>query len=91
MSVLRSISVTRETRGTFWAADLNGKRKLHVELGLENNQLATELQKLYCALDVENGNQFGKLRRLMVRKKQRQQVLDIELVNPTSIRSHSIK
>lgn len=29
-----SISVTREIRGTFWAAVLKGSRKLHVEFGL---------------------------------------------------------
>lgn len=34
-SVFRSISVTRDTRGTFCAADLNGNKKLQVELGLE--------------------------------------------------------
>lgn len=67
-SSFRSISVTRETRGTFCAADLNGRRKLQVELGLENNQLGVDVGSDRIILDMKDSDQLCELGCVVVRK-----------------------
>lgn len=50
-SEFRSISVTKETLGTFWAADLNASRKFHVEFGLgydaHQDTRGTDMRRTY--------------------------------------------